>query len=135
MTGLGDDGAFMEFKSILRLDTMYGHCDELKIEFRGMDLMATVQCYRAAGTFSRTFSFGFVQAHSLYSEMLMPLTARHCVDQLCEVAGSEWVARYRERVSSDLRGLRHYAIHFTKCGYLEVLSHRLEVGPEIAIAD
>jgi hypothetical protein len=125
----------MEFKSILRLDTMYGHCDELKIEFRGMDLMATVQYYRAAGTFSRTFSFGFVQAHSLYSEMLMPLTARHCVDRLCEVAGSEWANRYRERVSVDLRGLRHYAIHFTKCGYLEVLSHRLEVGPEIAIAD
>ncbi len=135
MTGLGGDGAFMEFKSILRLDTMYGHCDELKVEFREMDLMATVQYYRAAGTFSRTFTFGFVQAHSLYSEMLMPLTARHCVDRLCEVAGSEWANRYRERVSVDLRGLRHYAIHFTKCGYLEVLSHRLEVGPEIALAD
>jgi hypothetical protein len=125
----------IEFIPILRLDTMYGHCDDLKIEFREMDLTATVQYYRTAGTFSRTFSFGFVQAHSLYSEMLMPLTARHCVNQLCEVAGSEWVARYRERVSPDLRGLRHYAIRFTKCGYLEVLSHQFDVGPEIAVAD
>lgn len=125
----------IEFIPILRLDTMYGHCDDLKIELGDMDLIATVQYYRTAGTFSRTFSFGFVQAHSLYSEMLMPLTARHCVDQLCEVAGSEWVARYRERVSPDLRGLRHYAIQFTKCGYLEVLSHQFDVGPEIAVAD
>lgn len=125
----------MEFKPILRLDTTYGHCDELKIEFRKMDLIATAQYYRTAGTFSRVFTFGFVQTHSLYSEMLMPLTARHCIDQLCEVAGSEWVERYKERVSTDLRGLRHYAIYFTKCGYLEVLSHRLEIGPEIAFAD
>lgn len=125
----------MEFKPILRLDTTYGHCDELKIEFREMDLIATVQYYRTAGTFSRAFTFGFVQTHSLYSEMLMPLTARHCIDQLCEVVGSEWVERYRERVSTDLRGLRHYAIYFTKCGYLEVLSHRLEIGPEVAVAD
>jgi hypothetical protein len=124
----------IEFIPILRLDTVYGHCDELKVEFHEMDLIATVQYYRTAGTFSRTFTFGFVQAHSLYSEMLMPLTARHCVDQLCEVAGSEWVARYRQRVSSDLRGLRHYAIHFTKCGYLEVLSHQFEAGPEFALA-
>ncbi|KAF0096863.1 MAG: hypothetical protein FD144_5602 [Rhodospirillaceae bacterium] len=125
----------IEFRPILRIDTTYGHCDELKIEFREMDLIATVQYYRTVGTFSRAFTFGFVQTHSLYSEMLMPLTARHCIDQLCEVVGSEWVERYRERVSTDLRGLRHYAIYFTKCGYLEVLSHRLEIGPEIAVAD
>ena len=125
----------IEFRPMLRLDTTYGHCDELKIEFRAMDLIATVQYYRTAGTFSRTFTFGFVQAHSLHSDMLMPLTARHCIDQLCEVIGSEWVERYKERVSTDLRGLRHYAVYFTKCGYLEVLSHRLEIGPEIAVAD
>jgi len=125
----------IEFRPMLRLDTTYGHCDELKIEFREMDLIATVQYYRTAGTFSRAFTFSFVQAHSLYSDMLMPLTARHCIDQLCEVVGSEWVDRYKERVSTDLRGLRHYAVYFTKCGYLEVLSHQLEVGPEIAFAD
>lgn len=125
----------IEFRPMLRLDTTDGHCDELKIEFREMDLIATVQYYRAAGTFIRTFTFGFVQAHSLYSDMLMPLTARHCIDQLCEVVGSEWVDRYKERVSTDLRGLRHYAVYFTKCGYLEVLSHRLEIGPEVAFAD
>lgn len=122
----------VEFKPILKLDTMYGHCDGLKIEICEMDLIATVQYYRTAGTFSRTFTFGFAKAHSYYSEMLMPLTAKHCHDQLCDVVGSEWVKRYEERVSTDLRGLRHYAIRFSKCGFLEVFSHRLEIGPEIA---
>ena len=122
-------GVSMEFKPILRLDTTHGHCDELKLEFRDMNLIATVQYYRTAGTFSRTFTFGFVEAHSLYSEMMVPLTARHCIDQLCEVVGSEWIARFKER---DLRGLQHHAIYFTKCGYLEVLSHGLEIGPEVA---
>ena len=32
----------VEFKPILKLDTMYGHCDELKIEIREMNLIATV---------------------------------------------------------------------------------------------
>lgn len=125
----------VEFKPILKLDTMYGHCDELKIEFRDMDLIASVQYYRTAGTFRRTFTFGFVEAHSLYSEMMLPPTARHCHDQLCEVVGSDWVKRLAQNVSPNLRDFRHYAIRFSKCGYLEVLSHGLEIGPEIVFAD
>lgn len=124
----------VEFKPILKLDTMYGHCDELKIEFRDMDLIARGQYHRTAGTFSRTFTFGFVEAHSLYSEMMLPPTARHCHDQLCEVVGSDWVKRLAQNVSPNLRDFRHYAIRFSKCGYLEVLSHGLEIGPEIAFA-
>ncbi|MDI1287398.1 MAG: hypothetical protein PSV46_23630 [Reyranella sp.] len=101
------------FEPKLQLDTTFGHCDELRIEFRGADLTANVQYFRAAGTFTRTIAFNFVEAHSLYTEPMLPLSAKHCVDRLCEIFGSEWLDRFEKRMRQYRGTFHHYAIYFT----------------------
>lgn len=119
------------FEPILKLDTSFGHCDELRLEVRDADLIADVQYFRTAGTFTRRFSFEFVEAHSLYAEPMLPLAARNCVDKLCDVLHSEWITRWEKRRPPSLREFHHYAIFFTKCGFLEVLCRRVTIGAEV----
>jgi hypothetical protein len=121
------------FKPVFKLDTAFGHCDELCIEAREADLIANVQYFRTNGTFHRSFGFTFVEAHSLYAEPMLPLSAAHCVDRLCEIVDSERLDRVKARSSAPpLAPFHHFAIYFTKCGFLEVLCHGITIGPETA---
>jgi len=119
------------FEPMLKLDTTFGHCDELRLEVRDANLSANVQYFRTAGTFTRSFSFEFVEAHSLYLEPMLSDTARNCVDELCEVLHSEWSARWEKRAPPGLSRFHHYAIFFTKCGLLEVLCRHVTIGAEV----
>jgi hypothetical protein len=67
-----------------------------------------------------------------YGIMRPTFSAKDCVDQFCEVVGSEWLDRLKERLPAGRVDFHHYAVYFTKCGFLEVLCHKIAIGPEIA---
>jgi hypothetical protein len=133
------------FEPILALGTIYGHCDDLQLDMVEGTLTAKVQYYRSAGpvadpegrpvgTFTRIFQFHGPEAYNFYDELLMPLVGLACLDHLCEMRRSPWIARYLERRSPvDKMERHHYSIHFSKCGYLEVLCSKVTIGPETEV--